>query len=266
MSSIVLPYINVLGVKINAISMDSAIRSIARWIKDRHKVYCNVCAVHTIMECQRNEMLRSIVNNSDLSTPDGMPLVWLAHHYGFREATRVYGPDLMLSVCEQSQRRGYRHFFYGGKPGVVDQLCENLKNRYPALEVAGSYSPPLRNVGYLEEPGVIRCINDASADIVWVGLGTPKQDFWVAQHRKHLNAPVLVAVGAAFDFHAGIIRQAPKWVQESGLEWAFRLMQEPRRLAHRYLIYNPLFILLTFMQLSGLRKYGNTFENNDVCV
>ncbi|MHB8772547.1 MAG: WecB/TagA/CpsF family glycosyltransferase [Syntrophales bacterium] len=235
--------------------MDAAIRCIAGWIENRDAVYCNLCTVHTVMECRRDAVLRSIVNRSALSTTDGMPLVWLAHYHGHCEATRVYGPDLMLAVCEYSVDKGYRHFFYGGKEGVADQLATALKDRYPRLQIAGAYSPPWSSVGHIEGAPVIKRINDTAPDIVWVGLGTPKQDFWVANHRPLLTAPVIAAVGAAFDFHTGAIAQAPKWMQQHGLEWLFRLCTEPRRLAYRYIVYNPLFIMQTFLQLSGLRHY-----------
>jgi N-acetylglucosaminyldiphosphoundecaprenol N-acetyl-beta-D-mannosaminyltransferase len=250
------PRANILGVGISAISLNEAVQTIGRWIAHSERHYINVCTVHTVMECFYNEKLREIVNHSSMATPDGMPLVWLAHHYGFHEATRVYGPDLMLAICKYSTKNGHRHFFYGGDEGVADQLSKVLKDRYPGIQIAGSYSPPYRDVGYIEETSIIESINNASPDIVWVGLGTPKQDFWVAQHRAQLKAPILIAVGAAFDFHTGRVRQAPVWVQKKGLEWLFRLSMEPRRLAYRYLKYNPLFIILITLQLMKVRKYS----------
>jgi N-acetylglucosaminyldiphosphoundecaprenol N-acetyl-beta-D-mannosaminyltransferase len=250
-----IPRINVLGVGISAINLEVTINKIAEWIDNRKCQYVNVCTVHTIMECYRNPVLRQIINSSGMATPDGMPLVWLCGYYGFKNASRVYGPDLMLDLCEYSVLKGYRHFFYGGNEGVADQLSTVLKNRYPGLQIVGSYSPPYRDVGYIEETSIIESINNTSPDIIWVGLGTPKQDFWVAQHREQLKAPVLIAVGAAFDFHTGRVRQAPKWLQQSGLEWLFRLLSEPRRLAYRYMVYNPLFVMHTILQLSGIKKY-----------
>jgi N-acetylglucosaminyldiphosphoundecaprenol N-acetyl-beta-D-mannosaminyltransferase len=207
------------------------------------------------MECYRNTALRNIVNKSGIATPDGMPLVWLSRYLGQKQVNRVYGPDLMLAFCEYSVARGYRHFFYGGAPGVAQELATALKARYPGVQVTGTYAPPFRAVGSMEESSVIESINSANPDVVWVGLGTPKQDCWVAQHRPLLNAPILVAVGAAFDFLTGRVSQAPIFMQHSGLEWLYRLMKEPRRLAYRYLIYNPLFLMLVFMQLSRLRRY-----------
>jgi N-acetylglucosaminyldiphosphoundecaprenol N-acetyl-beta-D-mannosaminyltransferase len=196
-----------------------------------------------------------VINQADMAAPDGMPLVWLCRFHGHRGVSRVYGPDLMLALCDHSVAGGYRHFFYGGAPGVAERLAATLKERYPGLQVAGTHAPPFRPVGAMEERSVIEAINAIDPDIIWVGLGTPKQDHWLAQHRPLLTAPVLVAVGAAFDMLSGSIPQAPRWMQRSGLEWLFRLCQEPRRLAHRYLVYNPLFLMHVFLQLTGLRQY-----------
>jgi N-acetylglucosaminyldiphosphoundecaprenol N-acetyl-beta-D-mannosaminyltransferase len=246
-----LPRVNVLGVGISAINLQQATTEILRWIADGERHYVNVCGVHGVMECQRAPRHLQILNESGLSTPDGMPLVWLSRFYGHRDADRVYGPDLMLSLCEQGLQTGVRHFFYGGAPGVAERLVDNLQRRFPAMRITGSYSPPFRPVDAPEEPDVLQRINDSRADIVWVGLGVPKQDYWVARHRPALGAAALIAVGAAFDFHAGLLPQAPAWMQRSGLEWLFRLAHEPRRLAGRYLINNPLFVFKIAMQLAG---------------
>jgi N-acetylglucosaminyldiphosphoundecaprenol N-acetyl-beta-D-mannosaminyltransferase len=245
-----LPRVNVLGVGISAINLQQAAVEIERWVATGERRYVNVCTVHTVMECQQASRLRTIVNNSGLSTPDGMPLVWLSRYGGYPAAGRVYGPDLMLALVERGQRTGTRHYFYGGAPGVADRLVEQLKARYPGLIVAGSYSPPYRPADAEEDARVLDDINAAAPDIVWVGLGTPKQDYWVARHRDRLSAPALIAIGAAFDFHAGLLPQAPGWIQRSGLEWLFRLAQEPRRLAYRYLVYNPLFVFRIARQLA----------------
>jgi N-acetylglucosaminyldiphosphoundecaprenol N-acetyl-beta-D-mannosaminyltransferase len=250
-----LPRVNILGVGISAINLRQAVGEIERWIVGREARYVNVCTVHTVMECQKSVRLRRIVNESGLSTPDGMPLVWLSRLHGHRQAGRVYGPDLMLAVCERSQAIGYRHFFYGGAPGVADLLARKLQARYPGLVVAGTYAPPYRPPDISEDNAALDTINAATADVIWVGLGTPKQDYWVSRHRAKLSAPVLIAVGAAFDFHAGLLPQAPSWMQQNGLEWLFRLVQEPKRLAFRYLVYNPLFVFKVALQLAGLRSY-----------
>jgi N-acetylglucosaminyldiphosphoundecaprenol N-acetyl-beta-D-mannosaminyltransferase len=247
--------IGILGVQISAVNLDQATNRIGQWVEAGEKHYVHVCTVHTVMECHRDPVLKKLVNHSGMATPDGMPLVWLSHYFGEKGVTRVYGPDLLLSVCASSRGKGYRHFFYGGAPAIADALAHTLKERLPDLIVAGAHSPPLLAIGQREDPGTIDMINSSRADIVWVGLGTPKQDFWVAHHRPLLNAPVLVAVGAAFDFLTGRIPQAPPWMQRNGLEWLFRLAKEPRRLAHRYFVYNPLFILYILAQISGLRRY-----------
>ena len=251
------PRVNILGVKINAIDLSKAVGEMTSWIDSKSRHYVNICTVHTVMECNQDPTLRNIVNNSGISTSDGMPLVWLCRYHGYSRVKRVYGPDLMLAFCKYSVARGYRHFFYGGAPSTAKKLADELEQRYPGLHVAGNHSPPYRAVGEMEESSVIESINSTNPDVVWVGLGTPKQDFWVAQHRHLLNAPILVAVGAAFDILTGNIPQAPDWMQHCGLEWLFRLIKEPRRLAFRYLVYNPIFILLVFLQLTGLRKYHN---------
>ncbi len=250
-----LPRVNILGVGISAINLQQAVRAIEEWIAAGEAHYVNVCTVHTVMEAQRDGRLRGILNRSGLSTPDGMPLVWLGRLDGHRHVARVYGPDLMLALCARSEATGSRHFFYGGAPGVADLLAHRLMARYPGLRVAGTYSPPFRPADAEEDRDVLDSINAAAPDIVWVGLGTPKQDYWVARHRARLDAPALIAIGAAFDFHAGLLRQAPRWMQRSGLEWLFRLLQEPRRLAFRYLVYNPLFVVSVALQRAGLRRY-----------
>jgi N-acetylglucosaminyldiphosphoundecaprenol N-acetyl-beta-D-mannosaminyltransferase len=249
------PRVNILGVGISAIDQQQAVAEIERWIAEGGMQYVDVCTVHTVMECQNDERLKRIVNASGLSTPDGMPLVWLSWLHGHRSVGRVYGPDLMLALCARAQVTGHRHFFYGGPPGVADRLADRLQARYPSLVVAGTHPSSFRPADSEEDHAVLTSINAAGADIVWVGVGTPKQDYWVARHRSQLTAPVLIAVGAAFDFHAGLKKQAPRWMQRSGLEWLFRLMQEPRRLAFRYLVYNPLFAVKVTLQLLGLRPY-----------
>lgn len=251
-----LPRVNVLGVGIHAINEARAVAEIERWVEDGERRWVDVCTVHTVMECRRNPALRSIVNHAGLATPDGMPLVWLARQAGHPGVGRVYGPDLMLALCRRSALTGHRHFFYGGTPDVVEELCTNLTRRFPGLAVAGRHAPPFRPPGAAEDPEVLRAIDATRPDIVWVGLGTPKQDLWVGRHRPVLEHPAaLVAVGAAFDFHAGRLPQAPGWMQRAGLEWLFRLVHEPRRLAYRYLVYNPWFVTLVLLQKARLRRF-----------
>lgn len=249
------PRINILGVHISAITLEYALSQIVTWIELATKQYVSVCNVHTVMECQKDPIMRQAVNGAGLATPDGMPLVWLGKWKSQTKVCRVYGPDLMLALCEYSAAHGYSHYFYGGAEGVPQLLAEKLQHRFDGLKVAGTYSPPFRVLSAEENMQIIEKINQTQPDIVWVGLGTPKQDLWMAEHRTQLDAPVLIGVGAAFDFHTGQIPQAPRWMQRSSLEWVFRLMQEPRRLWYRYLIYNPLFVLLLLAQALKLRRY-----------
>lgn len=251
-----IPRVNILGVGISAINMHVALETIEGWIARRESHYACVTPVHSVMECQREPTLRRIFNVSGLTTPDGVPLVWLCRLKGHRHVGRVYGPDLMLALCERSVTHAYRHFFYGGAEGVSEQLAANLQRRFPGLTIVGTYSPPFRLLTPDEDDQVVRMINRAKPDVLWVGLGSPKQEQWMADHVGRVKAPVLIGVGAAFDFLTGRKRQAPRWMQRSGLEWLFRLLTEPRRLWRRYLVNNPLFVLLVLVQALGLRRYS----------
>jgi N-acetylglucosaminyldiphosphoundecaprenol N-acetyl-beta-D-mannosaminyltransferase len=182
-----------------------------------------------------------------------MPLVWLLRKAGYSHVDRVYGPDLLLALA---RRGGYRHYFYGGAPGVPEQLVSNLKSKFPSIDVAGIYSPPFRSLSAKEDETASALIRSSQPDIVWVGLGTPKQERWMASHVNRLKGAVLIGVGAAFDFHAGTIKQAPRWIHRSGFEWLFRLVIEPRRLWRRYFTVIPLFILHASLQATGLKKYS----------
>jgi N-acetylglucosaminyldiphosphoundecaprenol N-acetyl-beta-D-mannosaminyltransferase len=251
-----IPRANILGVGVSAVNMEMALRTVEDWISRRETHYVCVTGVHGVMESQRDEKLRHIHNVAGLVTPDGMPLVWLSRLIGFRNVARVYGPDLMLTGCERFAERGYRHFFYGGAPGVANKLVVRLKSRFPGLQVAGIDSPPFRPLTPQEDQAVVERINVARPDIVWVGISTPMQEHWMAEHVGRLSAPVLVGVGAAFDFHAGLKKQAPRWIQNSGLEWFFRLLMEPRRLWRRYLTNNPRFLWLILLQILGRKPFG----------
>jgi N-acetylglucosaminyldiphosphoundecaprenol N-acetyl-beta-D-mannosaminyltransferase len=233
---------DVLGVPVSALTMATALQTLDAWIQNRTPHYVCVCGVHGVMECQQDDGLRRIHQEAGLVTTDGMPLVWLAHLQGLKHVERVYGPDLMLASCEASIAKGYRHFFYGGGDGIAQLLADRLTARFPGLIVAGVYTPPFRTLTPEEDQAVVEQINASRADIVWVGLSTPKQERWMAAHVGRLQAPALIGVGAAFDFHAGAKKQAPRWMQRSGLEWLFRLLTEPRRLGRRYLVNNPAFV------------------------
>jgi N-acetylglucosaminyldiphosphoundecaprenol N-acetyl-beta-D-mannosaminyltransferase len=238
-----IPRVAVLGVGISAIDLPTAVDEIVSWIEVGHRSYVCVTGVHGVMESQRDEALRRIHNESGLTTPDGMPMVWAGRWAGAHWMERVYGPDLMIAVCERAAQRGWTSFFYGGRDGVAKQLASRLQERFPGLSVVGTYTPPFRPMTDGEETEVADLINGAEPDLVWVGLSTPKQEHWMASHRGVLRAPVLLGVGGAFDIHAGTVPQAPRWIQHSGLEWAFRLAVEPRRLWRRYLVNNPRFVM-----------------------
>jgi N-acetylglucosaminyldiphosphoundecaprenol N-acetyl-beta-D-mannosaminyltransferase len=238
-----IPRVDVLGVGVSAINIDQAITEITRWVEQREQHYVCVTGVHGVMESQRDPELLSIHNASGLTTPDGMPLVWLGRHAGVAHMGRVYGPDLMLALCSRAAERGWSSYFYGGREGVPELLAQRLAGRFPGLEVVGCASPPYRPLSSEEDDAAVERINAAAPDLVWVGLSTPKQERWMSTHVGRLTAPVLLGVGAAFDIHAGLLPQAPRWMQRSGLEWLYRLCREPRRLWRRYLQNNPRFIL-----------------------
>lgn len=222
--------------------MESAVGAISSWVTTRERKYVCVTGVHGIMESLRDPLLREIHNASGLTTPDGMPLVWLGRRAGATWMERVYGPDLMLEVLKAGLAPGWNHYFYGGANGVTDELADRLATRFPGLRTVGTCSPPFRELTEAEIREVAERINAAQPDLVWVGLSTPKQEKWMARIRPLLAAPVLIGVGAAFDMHSGRLKQAPRWMQQRGLEWFYRLMREPRRLWRRYLSNNPRFL------------------------
>jgi len=245
----------VLGVWIDAVDPGRAGDAIEGWIARGERGYVCLSNVHSVMEARRDEGLRGTLNAAALTVPDGVPLVWVGRLKGHRGVRRVYGPDLTLLLCERAARRGHRCFFYGGAPGVAEQLGQALALRFPGLKVVGAEAPPFRPLTAEEDAEAVGRINAAGPDLVFVGLGCPKQERWMAAHRDRLQAAALLGVGAAFDFHTGRVPQAPRWMMRSGLEWLFRLAQEPRRLWHRYLVYNPLFLLQVSLELLGLRRY-----------
>jgi len=247
--------INVLGVGVSPINMSMALEQLGAWIAKRDRQYVSVCNVHSVMECHRNPRLRKIVNAAGMTTPDGMPLVWLARLSGRRHVSRVYGPDLMLAELQSSLATGHRHYFYGGRSGVADRLAAVMRVRFPGVRVAGTFTPPVGSAEELCSVATASVINDAGPDIVWVGISSPKQEFWMDCMRPLLQAPVLIGVGAAFDFHSGTVAQAPRWMQRMGLEWFFRLLTDPRRLWRRYLVDNPYFLFEVGRQKLGLKRF-----------
>lgn len=247
---------HVLGVRVDAVQIPDAIAQMEEWIRERGPShFIAVTGMHGITEAQHDGSFKRILNSADLVVPDGMPLVWLGRLRGFPVRRRVYGPELMMTFCQQTAPKGYRHFFLGGTPGLPERLSETLRRRIPALQIAGAFSPPFGQVTPEEDEATEAMINATNADVVWVGLSEIKQDTWMYDHRGKLNAPVLVGIGAAFDFLAGTKRQAPEWMRENGLEWLFRLLQEPRRLWRRYLVYGSKFLVLVFLEQLGVRKF-----------
>jgi len=241
----------ILGININALDMNMALEQLDLWITERRHEYICVVPAHSIMDAYNQPKLQSIFNSSGMNTPDGMAVVWLLKLKGHRHVQRVYGPDLLLAVCNYGGEKGYRHYFYGGGPGVVEKLVEKISLRFPGLQIAGTFTPPFRSHTKKEDEDIIYRINKANADIIWVGLSSPKQEIWMNSHLNRLNAPVQVGVGAAFDFLSGNKPQAPVWMQHGGLEWLFRLANEPKRLWPRYRQY-PKFILLAILDSLGL--------------
>jgi N-acetylglucosaminyldiphosphoundecaprenol N-acetyl-beta-D-mannosaminyltransferase len=239
----------ILNVRISAIDMDDACSVVKEAITKREKKYICVCPVSTIMECKKDNKELESVNFADLATPDGMAVVWLGRMLGYRNIRRVYGPELMEAICSISAKSGFKNYLYGSTQEVLGKLKERLIKRYPGLTISGVFSPPFRKLSDDEDNQIVEELNNNAPDIIWVGLGSPKQDLWMYEHRKRINAPVMIGVGAAFDFLAGTKLQAPRWIRDNGFEWLFRLVTEPKRLWRRYLINYPLFVYYLLVEL-----------------
>jgi N-acetylglucosaminyldiphosphoundecaprenol N-acetyl-beta-D-mannosaminyltransferase len=254
MVNLMFDQVNTLGVKVHAINMEQALGQIQSWVENREQHYVCVTPAHSVMDAYRDPELKKIMNHGGLVTPDGMSIVWLLKLSGHKHVSRVYGPDLTLAVIERGLSNGWKHFFYGGAPETPALLAEKLKEKFPNLIVSGTYSPPFRDLTPDEEVEIKGIINQASPDILWVGISSPKQEKWMAKFVDKLNVPVLIGVGAAFDFLSGRKAQAPLWMQKNGLEWFFRLISEPNRLWKRY-AQLPWFVLLVFAQKLGIKSY-----------
>jgi N-acetylglucosaminyldiphosphoundecaprenol N-acetyl-beta-D-mannosaminyltransferase len=247
--------IDVLGVQLALTDYHQTLDWIDATIAARGRGYVCACNVHTVMASSEDPELQTALRLASLNVPDGQPLVWAINALGHPLAERVYGPELMSRACARAVESDHRFYLYGGRnQGALVQLALNLRQRHPGVKIVGGYSPPHRPLTEEEEDAIAAEINQARADVVWVGIGVPKQEKWMARMRARLEAPVLVGVGAAFDFHAGLVPQAPDWIQERGLEWAYRLAQEPRRLWRRYLRYNPRFVGAFARQLAAERR------------
>lgn len=236
------PTEDILGVPVSVIDMPGAVAVVLDGVRDGHAQYVCVRDVHGLMRSVEDPAMMDIQRKAAMVTPDGMPLVLTARRRGRHDIRRVSGADLMDAVCDASQETGARHFFYGGKEGVAQTLIANLVARYPRMQVAGHYCPPFRALTPEEDAAVVDTIRGSGAQIVWVGISTPKQEFWMRDHVARLPGCTLLGVGAAFDFHAGVVKRAPLWMQRASLEWLHRLASEPRRLWRRYLVMAPLFV------------------------
>ena len=249
------PRANVLGIGVDAVDMKAATENILSALAADRKGYVCVTGVHGVIESQTNSDLKKIINESLLTTPDGMPTVWVGRAQGHKRMRRVYGPDLMLEVCAASVEKGYRHFFYGGNVGVAEQLADTLAERFPGINIAGTYTPPFRALDAAEETRLRAMVRLAKPDIFWVGLSTPKQERFMAEFIGKLDVKIMLGVGAAFDVHTGKMRDSPDWIKNLGMQWLHRLVQEPRRLGRRYGVIVPTFIYKTALQLAGAKKY-----------
>ncbi len=246
---------NVLGVAVSAMTLPIATQAVLAAARERRKGYVCVTGVHGVTEAQNDPAFRDILNKAFLVTTDGMPLVWLGKKDVGGWVGRVYGPDLMAEVFRSTEDGALTHFLYGGAPGVADHLKGCLEKRFPGVRIVGTYCPPFRPLNPEERAQLSKKVSETAPSLFWVGLSTPKQERFMSEYLPHLDTAVMLGVGAAFDFHSGKIRQAPRWMQQSGLEWLFRLCTEPKRLWKRYCINNPLFVGRVLLQITGLRKH-----------
>jgi len=244
---------NILGMRVDATNYNKATNQVIQWAKNNDSSYVCIANVHMTMEAYNNPKFKKLVNGADMVTPDGMPLVWTLRRLGMKIDDRVYGPTLMLHICEAAEKHGIPIGLYGGSSETIEALKKNLKNKYAKIKIVYSYSPPFRSLTSEEDEQIITDINTSGVKILFVGLGCPKQEYWMNSHQKRFNL-VMLGVGAAFDFHAGKIKQAPNWMQRTGLEWLFRLIMEPKRLWKRYLKHNPRFVVLITLQLFKIWK------------
>jgi N-acetylglucosaminyldiphosphoundecaprenol N-acetyl-beta-D-mannosaminyltransferase len=250
------PATKVLDVPVSTINMPVAVAIILDWIRNRNAQFVCVRDVHGLMRAHEDPELLALHNLAGLITPDGMPLVWLTRRRGYKTASRVCGFDLVAALTDASQSIGARHYFFGGKPGIAEVMAAKLKASYPGIEIAGCYTPPFRPLSEAEDRECTERLARARPDIVWVGISTPKQEFWMRDHVGRIPGATLIGVGAAFDFYAGAVTRAPRWMQRYGLEWLHRLISEPRRLWRRYLVMAPKFLALVLLGRlrAGLRK------------
>lgn len=256
-----------LGVGVDAIDLQGATLLLEAQIRERRKGYVCLAGVHGVMEAQRSPHLKEIFAKAILVAPDGMPIVWISRQQGFVATQRVFGPDLMANIMGRAEFRNCVHFLCGGENGLADRLREEMLRRFPWVKIAGTYSPPFRPMSNMEEQAFITNVRMLQPDIIWVGISTPKQEKFMARYLPMLDTALMIGVGAAFLFHTGAIRDSPKWVKQSGLQWLHRLLQEPARLWKRYLLNNPTFVFYAFLQMIGWKHYALTTDSlgSSVC-
>jgi len=246
---------NVLGVEIDAFNLEQVLARIAHALEVRRKGYVCLVGVHGVMECQRDPAVAKAIANAELTVPDGMPTVWMGRHQGHTDMQRIAGPDLMLEVLSRDEFRGRTHFLFGGKEGIAAELRDKLMLRYPELKIAGTYTPPFGPMSPEQDEEFRTMIKRTQPDIIWVGISTPRQEFFMAQYLPLLDTTLMFGVGAAFDFHTGRITDCADWIKRAGLQWLHRLLQDPKHLWKRYMRNNPLFLFYAFLQLTGLKSY-----------
>jgi N-acetylglucosaminyldiphosphoundecaprenol N-acetyl-beta-D-mannosaminyltransferase len=241
---------SVIGAPIDSLSWSQALARLSGWAMARQSRYVCICNVHSVVTARQDMTFARVIREADMATPDGAPVAWLMRRLGVASQERINGPDLMWHYCAEAARRDEPIYLYGGQQSTLDILQRKLLEHFPGLKIAGAYSPPYRPLTAEEDASVVEAINASGAGTVWVSLGCPKQEQWMAEHRGRINA-VMIGVGAAFDYHAGTIQRAPLWMQRNGLEWLHRVCSEPRRLWKRYLVTNTLFVFYAGRQLLG---------------
>lgn len=252
---------DVLGVRVSAINLQTAVRTADRWISEGHPGFVCVTSVHGIMQAQSDLAFRRILTRAVMTLPDGMPLTWVGRMQGFAEMDRVFGADFMMAMCRRAAERGYRIFLYGGEPGVAQVLSDSLQKAAPGLQVAGTYTPPFGPLNSDQEHELIEQVRASKPHILWVGISTPKQERFMAEYCERLQVPLMVGVGAAFDFNSGRIRDCAEWIKRAGLQWLHRMIQDPKRLWRRYLVNNSAFLWRITWQLLGIRNYSRVLEH-----
>jgi N-acetylglucosaminyldiphosphoundecaprenol N-acetyl-beta-D-mannosaminyltransferase len=250
------PRFNVLGAGVHALDLGRATQLVVSAARARLGGYVCFCDVNSASNARRDPLHRSILNRSFLTTPDGMPVVWMGRRQGFTQTKRVYGPDLLLATLCATENTELTHFFYGAGEGTAEMLAKKLQSQFPGIRIAGTYCPPFRNLNEQEARALHQQMGGTKPSFLWVGLSTPKQERFMAEHSSQWDVGLSLGVGAAFDFLSGRVRQAPLWAQRNGAEWLWRLCHEPRRLAPRYFRNNPAFVLRALGQLCGLKSYS----------